>query len=200
MTFGSAATGGSLRLRVPKASGEFVLTDAITWDTTDATFLSNINTALDAATGVTGGIVASGATPDTILVFTFSGTGYAGLPQPTEMISAETLPTSVTTVAVTRTTTGQDGRFVTGSFIAATDGSQVPLSLLPDWDAGIKVTDDTGTSVAVVDFAKFPTGGEIDCAQIINYPADASLRTWLQQQLSTQSGGKFTFAGSGGVY
>jgi hypothetical protein len=80
------------------------------------------------------------------------------------------------------------------------DGSEVPLTLTPDWDSGIKVTDSNGASVSVVDFAKFPTGGEIDCAQIINYPADASTRTWLQQQLSTQSGGKFSFAGTGGVY
>lgn len=201
MTFGAAASGGSLRLRVPKADGTFVLTDAITWDTTDATWLSNINTALDAATGVTGGIVATGATPDTILIFTFSGTGYAALPQPTEMISAETLPTSVTTVAVARTTTGVDGRFVTGSLIQPVDGSETILSLIPDWDTGIKVTDDAGASLSGnVDFAKFPTGGEIDCAQIINYPADTALRTWVQQQLSTHSGGKFTFAGTGGVY
>ena len=193
MTFGAAASGGTLRLRVPKANGEFVLTDAITWDGTDATFLSNINTALDAATGVTGGIVATGATPDTILIFTFSGTGYTRLPQPTEMISAETLPTSVTTVAVVRTTAGVDARFVTESFLQPTDGSETPLTFVGEEGGGTLVTDINGTNITVP-FHRMPIGGEVDAAQLVNYPADASLRTWLMQQLSSLSGGKFVFS------
>lgn len=201
MTFGASATGGNLVLRVPKANGDMVLTGAAAWNATDATFLSNIQTVLDAATGVTNGIVVSGAAPDDALTFTFSGTGYDSLPQPTEMISAETLPTSVTTVAVTRTTTGVDGRFVTDSLIQPVDGSETPLSLLADWNAGIKMTDDAGASISGnVDWANFPTGGELDFAQIINTPADASTRTWLRERLSTLSGGKFTFAGTTGVY
>ena len=201
ITMNIASTGGTLVLRVPKANGTFATTTPITWDTTDATYLASINTALDVATGVTGGIVATGAAPDTTLILTFSGTGYAGLPQPTEMVSVETLPTSSTSYSVARTTTGVDGRFVTGSIIQPVDGSETPLSLLADWNAGIKMTDDAGASVSGnVDWPNFPTGGELDCAQIVNYPADTASRTWLQQQLSTLSGGKFTFNGTGGVY
>lgn len=196
MTFGAAATGGTMRLRVPKANGEFVLTDAITWNGTDATWLASINTALDGATGVTGGIVATGAAPDTALTFTFSGTGYAGLPQPTEMISVETSPTSVTTVDVVRTTTGVDGRFVSGSFIQPVDGSETPLTFTSELSGGIVVTDSAGTNLTVP-FHRMPIGGEVDESQFINYPSDTSLRTWLRSQLSTASGGKFTF---GGVY
>ena len=201
VTMNIASTGGTLVLRVPKADGTFVTTTPITWDTTDATYLASINTALDTATGVTGGIVATGATPDTILIFTFSGTGYAGLPQPTEMISVETIPTSSTSYSVARTATGVDGRFVTGSIIQPVDGSETPLSLLADWNAGIKMTDDSGVSVAnSIDWPNFPTGGELDAAQIINYPADTSSRTWLREKLSTLSGSKFTFTGTGGVF
>ncbi len=191
MTFGSAATGGTLRLRVPKASGEMVLTDAITWDTTDATFLSNINTALDAATGVTGGIVATGATPDTILVFTFSGTGYAGLPQPTEMISAETLPTSVTTVNVVRTTTGVDGRFVSGAFVQPADGSETALSFVPD-GFPLKVTDVDGTSIDT-EFPQIPVAGEIESSQLLPWPSDTGLQAQIVAWLNAAAGGKFVF-------
>lgn len=104
LTFGAAATGGTLRLIVPKVDGTLVVTDAITWNGTDATYLAAINTALDGATGVVGGIVATGAAPDTALTFTFSGTGYAGKTH--TLIQVHTFPTSTTTANVVRTTTG----------------------------------------------------------------------------------------------
>lgn len=104
LTFGVAASGGTLRLIVPKTDGTTVITGPITWDATDATYLAAINTALDAATGVTGGIVATGAAPDTALTFTFSGTGYASKTWP--LIQVHTFPTSTTTANVVRTTTG----------------------------------------------------------------------------------------------
>lgn len=104
LTFGVAASGGTLRLIVPKTDGTTAITGPITWDATDATWLANINTALDAATGVTGGIVATGAAPDTALTFTFSGTGYAGKTWP--LIQVHTFPTSTTTANVVRATTG----------------------------------------------------------------------------------------------
>lgn len=104
LTFGVAASGGTLRLIVPKTDGTTVITDAITWNGTDATYLASINTALDAATGVAGGIVATGAAPDTALTFTFSGTGYAGKSWP--LIQVHTFPTSTTTANTVRTTAG----------------------------------------------------------------------------------------------
>lgn len=112
LTFGVAASGGTLRLSVPKTDGTMVTTAVITWDTTDATYLAAINTALDAATGVVGGIVATGAAPDTALTFTFSGTGYAA--KSWNLIEVVTYPTSTTTANVVRTTTGG----------AASDGTQ----------------------------------------------------------------------------
>lgn len=189
LTFGAAATGGTLRLRIPLANGTFVTTGAITWDTTDATYLAAINTALDAATGVTGGIVATGATPDTTLIFTFSGTGYAATAQPTEMISVHTFPTSTTTATTVRTTTGVSGAFVTSSFVQPADGSETPLTILPD-GSGFVID---SVTPADIEFATIPISGVIRSSLIVNYPADTSLRAWLKAALSTYSGGKFVF-------
>ena len=189
LTFGAAATGGTLRLHVPLANGSFVTTGAITWDTTDATYLSNINTALDAATGVTGGIVATGAAPDTALTFTFSGTGYAALPQPTQVISVHTFPTSTTTASVARTTTGVDGRFVTVSLVQPTDGSETIRSMIPD-GYGIVIPDDS----ADVNFPHVPCAGTVDAAQVINWPSDASLKTYIRDALNTHGQGVWVFS------
>lgn len=103
LTSGASATGGAAVLRVPLVAGGFANTGSITWDATDATLLANINAALDAATGVAGGIVASGAAPDDALTFTFSGTGYAGLNW--DLISVVSSFTSWATVTVANTTT-----------------------------------------------------------------------------------------------
>jgi hypothetical protein len=58
-----------------------VTTGNAAWNATDATYLAAINTALDTATGVVGGIVAS-AIPatdtDLGIRLTYSGVGYAG--------------------------------------------------------------------------------------------------------------------------
>lgn len=169
----------------------------VAYNTSWTQTVADIQTALIAKLGTSA--VACAVTNTHDMTITFSGTGYAALPQTAVVvdISGATGPTKVT---VTRTTPGVDGRFVTKSFIQPTDGSEAPLSFLPDWDAGVKVTDDSGASISQVDFPKFPTGGEVDCSQLVNYPTDASLRTWLQQQLSTAMGGKFTFAGSTGIY
>lgn len=179
LTFGAAATGGTMRLRVPKADGTMVTTDAITWNATDATWLAAINTALDGATGVVGGIVATGAAPDTALTFTFSGTGYAALPQPTEMISVIAFPTSATTATVVRTTTGVDGRFVAGSLVGDTDGSHVPTTFLPcGWEM-INPADGTDFPLGQV-----PIGGNVDASMLLPWPSDASLKTWVRDQLN----------------
>ena len=190
----TAATAGNLRLLVPKTDGTFALTPNIAWSATDATLLSNAQTALDTATGVVNGIVASAISAvDTDLgfVLTFSGTGYAGLSWP--LVSVNTLFTSNTGANVVRTTTGVDGRFVTGSFIQPHDGCETPLTMIGEIDGGCVVTDINGANI-VVPFDRLPVGGEVDAAQLVNWPADASLQAWLMSQLSTASGGKFVFS------
>jgi hypothetical protein len=107
VNFNIASTGGNVALRVPKPDGTIVQTAPAAWSATDATYLSNINSALDTATGVSGGIVASAiSATDTDLGFklTYSGTGYAGLPQAVAEVA--TLPTSSTSWNVVHTTVG----------------------------------------------------------------------------------------------
>lgn len=183
----TAATGGSIRLLVPKTDGTLALTPAAAWSATDATLLSNLNTALDTATGVVGGIVATAiAATDTDLgfVLTFSGTGYAGNTWP--LVQVDTLFTSNTGANVVRTTTGQDGRFVTASLIQPTDGSESIVSFLPDgWEIPM-----AADGVSDVPLAQLPIRGNIDGANLLPWPSDASLKQWIRDQLNTN--GRFT--------
>lgn len=104
LTFNAAATGGNLQLTVTHPNGSSVTTGNAAWNATDATWLANIQSALDAATGVANGIVVSGATPDTVLIFTHSGTGYAEFTRP--FITVAVYPTSTSSNTIARTTTG----------------------------------------------------------------------------------------------
>ena len=187
LTFGAAATGGTLRLIVPKPDGTLSVTAAITWDTTDATYLSNINTALDTATGTTAGIVASGATPDTTLIFTFDRTQYFG-PQP--QIQVHTFPTSTTSALWADTTAGVDGRFVTASMIQPTDGCETILTFVPD-GAGIRVVDIDGSTSIYAQNHRLPVSGEVAFAQLLPAVADASLKTYVRSALNAV--GQFVF-------
>lgn len=202
LTFGAAATGGTMRLLVPLADGTLATTDAITWNGTDATWLANIQSALDTATGVVNGIVVTGAAPDTVLTFTFSGTGYAG--NTWTRIQVNTFPTSTTTANVVRTTTGVAGAMVAGSFIGPTDGSQNPLSFIGQ-QAPVVVLDENGNSNAQIQWPQVPDGGVIatpasgpNCG-LINWPTDTSLQNWIRTSLSTLPGGKFIWSDQYGV-
>lgn len=185
-----AATGGNLQLNVAKTDGTRATTGNIAWSATDATFLSNINTALDTATGVTGGIVATAiSATDTDLGFTltYSGTGYAGLSWPEAEVAV--LPTSSTSWFTAPRTTAVNGAFVTLSLVQPTDGSETPRTVVPD-GYGLVVPDDD----ADIPFPLIPVAGCLDVTQIIDYPSDAALKVWLKQQLSTLNGGKFVFS------
>lgn len=114
VAFGAAATAGTVKLgiRVPTTGMEvedwpLVWTDAIAWSATDATYLSNINAALDNVLGSSKVVATAIAATDTDLgfVLTFSGSGYSGIKHPFVEVDASAL-TSVTTVTVTRTTAG----------------------------------------------------------------------------------------------
>ena len=189
LTFNAAATAGNYQFRVPLADGTMEVTSLIAWNGTDATLLSNINTALDAVTGVAGGIVATGAAPDTALTFTFSGTGYSG--NSYNLIEVVIYPTTPVSYTTARTTAGVDGDFVTASIIGDTDGTQTPRALIDDGD-GIKCTDDNGTSLDVP-WATPLVGGHLDSSQIINWPSDASLVSWIKDSLNNRSGSAFIF-------
>ncbi len=190
--FNIASTAGNLQLTVRKTDGTWVTTANAAWNATDATYLSAINSALDTATGVTGGIVAS-AIPatdtDLGIRLTYSGTGYAG--QTWTPAQVNLFPTSSTWPRYEAVTTAVDGRFVAGSLIQPTDGSETILTLIDDGNL-IPVTDSAGSSQDQP-FSQIPCAGTIISSQIINWPADASLRTYVKQALSSLSNGKFIF-------
>ena len=191
ITFGTAATGGTMILRVPKPDGTTVDTAAITWNATDATWLSNINSALDTATGVSGAWVATGAAPDSALTLTASGTGYAATAF-TNLFQVLILPTSVTGYSTVRTTTGVAGAFTAGSIVSQADGSETPITFIPDGYA-LPISDGTGV-LSQLEFPKFPIAGIIKTGQLLGYSTmDSSLKTWVKQQLSTVLKGKYVF-------
>jgi hypothetical protein len=170
-----------------------VTTGNIAWNATDATYLASINTALDTATGVVGGIVATAipsVDPDLGIRLTYSGTGYAGLPWTPAQVNL--FPTSSTWAHYEAVTTAVDGRFVTSSLIQPTDGSETITTFVPD-GYPLTVTDETGTSQDQP-FSKLCVGGMIDTAQLIDYPADASLKTYVKSALDVIAGGKFIFS------
>lgn len=98
------------------------------------------------------------------------------------------------------TVTDPNVNAVNGSFIQPTDGSEAPLCLIPDEvreGHGVKVTDPDGASIDT-ELANPLIGGVIDASQIINYPADAALITWLKGKLNGGDGveantGPFTY-------
>jgi hypothetical protein len=80
---------------------------------------------------------------------------------------------------------------IAGTFLAVKDGRQTPITLIPDgWP--IRVTDTDGTDVDV-DFPLVPIGGVIDSSQLVNWPSDTSLRSWIVSSLNTTGIGHYTF-------
>jgi hypothetical protein len=111
-------------------------------------------------------------------------------------------PTAAGTVAVdtvafsaVNTTTGiltvadQGKDYIAGSLVCAADGSQVPRTLITD-QFGIKVTDEDDDDIDV-QFARLAIAAQIDASQIINYPSDSSLISWIKTKLNTY--GNFIF-------
>jgi hypothetical protein len=187
---------GTFSLDVVDLNGVLQSTGPITYSATIATLLTNINAGLVLALGAA--IAIATGTAVTAVAVTFSGVGYAGLPQPQIIVDDGALTAG--TISVTQTTAGGSGAFVTGSIIGPTDGSQIPLTFIDDWTPGISTQNYLGANLTQVDFGRFPIAGVIDTGQIINYPADPSARLWLETQMSTLIGGKFIFAGVNGPF
>jgi len=132
----------------------------------------------------------------TELVRRFGASGtfkLTGPPTANGVVATETVTYSAasgTSITVTATANA----FVAGSFIQPTDGSETPLSFIPDWDYGIRVTDPDGTSYSAVDFPKFPVSGIVDSSQLLPvFPSDTSLRAWLTARFNDSFGGQFVF-------
>lgn len=105
--------------------------------------------------------------------------------------------TSVTYSAVNTTTgvitiTDLGVNKVAGTLITAADGSETPITMVPD-GYGIRVVDTDGTTDLDVPFAHLPVGGSVIDSQLLPWPADTSVRQWIRDGLSTTSRGKFVF-------
>jgi hypothetical protein len=114
-----------------------------------------------------------------------------GPPTASGVVTSETVTySSASGTAITVTAIAN--AFVAGSLIQPTDGSQVPVSIVPDgW--GHIVTDVDRTTNLDVEYPQLPIGGTLISANIINWPADASTKAWIVGMLSAQGQGKFTF-------
>ena len=190
ISFNGASTATGLVLTVPKPDGTTVNTAAITWSATPATYITNINNAIDTALGSVGLWVASGAAPSSDITLTAAST-YANQAIPT-LFAVATLPAGSLSAAVVEVTRGVPIAFLAGSVISQNDGSQTPVTFLPD-GFPMEVTDSAG-SVAQIEFPHFPIGGIIDPSTFIGWSAmDASLQTYVKNQLSSILGGKYVF-------
>lgn len=97
---------------------------------------------------------------------------------------------NTSTGVITTSTLGAN--LIAGGFVCATDGTHLPVTLTPP-GTGKNVFDWTG-AVQDIPFERMPIGGTIQSDQIIFWPSDTSLRTWICDQLSATSKGKFTFS------
>lgn len=191
-------TAGTWSVQILRPTGVWGSTGPLAHSASIAT----IQTALDLASGVTNGVVASSAgsaapfgTSAIALVLTFSGTGYAALPQ--TLVRVVDTITSSTCMTVTRTTAGQDGRFVVGSLVGPTDGSQTPIAVIGKED-GISVVDRFGASYNAA-IAELLMGGALYTNNLTGYlgvglapsvagtGVDASLKTWIKACLQAAS-------------
>ncbi len=95
---------------------------------------------------------------------------------------------NTTTGVVTITNIGANR--IAGCLVAPEDGSQTPRTLIPD---GHNVLiDDVG--LGDVSFPRIPVSGVVDVDNIIDWPSDTTLKTFVRESLSTLSGGKFVFS------
>lgn len=80
---------------------------------------------------------------------------------------------------------------IAGTFITGTDGSETPLTVIPDGH-GHKVTDIDNTTNLDVPFPQFPIAGVIIASQLLPaWPSDTSLQAWVEAALNAH--GKFVF-------
>jgi hypothetical protein len=78
---------------------------------------------------------------------------------------------------------------IAGCLVCPTDGSEIPLTVVPDGIGILLSSDDR-----IVEFPQVPIGGQVVSTGIQFWPADTTLRTYIRDSLSTFSGGKFVFS------
>lgn len=180
---------GTFTLTVVDLNGLPTTTAPITYSATAATLVANINSALNTALGAS--LVVASGTAVTAIALTFSGAGYLGLPQTLVTVGSNELTAG--TVSVSRTTAGVNGAFVANSLVGSTDGSQTPITFIPNgWP--LMAVDFDGNSLDVP-FAELPIDCVVDQTQLLPvWPTDTGIQTFIRNSLSTTAGAKFIFA------
>jgi hypothetical protein len=154
--------------------------------------------------GVTSGAVAVGATTVSVTAaqaaellrrvgasgtFTLRGPAIAGGPVVSETVTYSAISgTDITVTALTNP-------YLAGSFVQPTDGSDSPVTVVPD-GYGIRVTDSYDQTVSADAEFDPPIAGVIDDANsgVILWPSEVSLQQWIKSRLR-DSGAAFVFAG-----
>jgi hypothetical protein len=135
LTIGGTPTGGTFKL-----AQDGIPTADITWSATNATLLSNINAALDAAFGTSFIVATAGTLTAGIgtVTLTYSGGSYARRAMSTRTVANNSLTGTSPTLAVAETTPGVDA---TARFAAK----------------GAQVTDTTNGKLYIVTASNPPT-------------------------------------------
>lgn len=119
--------------------------------------------------------------------FTLTGPAVAGGPIISEVVTYSAIS------GVNITVTAIANNFIAGSFVQPTDGSEDPLTFVPN-GTPIMSTDFDGTSVDQ-EFGEVPIGCIIDSSMLLPaWPSDAALQAWIVSRLNRAGGGKFTFS------
>jgi hypothetical protein len=121
-----------------------------------------------------------------------TGTFYLTGPPSAAGVVTKELVTYSAASSTTITVTALTNAFVAGSLIMPTDGSENPISFLAD-DWGIYTTDPLTDASQDQPIPWLPTAGTIYSAQLLPWPADASLKTWVMGELNTKGYGSFVF-------
>lgn len=150
-----------------------VLTDAVSADYTSLTVSAAQAAYLVSRIGATGTLRVVGPPTANGTVATYTTTYTA---------------VNTSTGAVT-ISSGTKAALAAGSFVVPNDGSQTPITFIPDGYSHV-VPDNS----ADIEFPMIPVSGVVDVANLIPWPTDTSLRTWIRTNLSTASGGKFVFS------
>jgi len=191
VSFDATLTAGTFVLGVMTAAGVWKKTQQIAYSDSIAT----VQGYLDAITGVANGIVIAALVASSVaggFTLTFSGTGYAGVAQ-SSLAQVDVTGTALASSgggvksAVTRTTAGVDGRFIAGSYVQPTDGSETPVTLFED-TFGYWVANPVTLQRISIQLPRLLTGAEIRTAMIIGYGLDTSLNAWLKAQLRNAGG------------
>lgn len=84
------------------------------------------------------------------------------------------------TGALTVTTLGVN--LVAGGLVVPTDGSEIPITFISDQQFSSVVALD-GVTGQDTEFPMLPVGGQIDSSQLLPWPTDTSIQSWIETSL-----------------